>query len=69
MREEGWRVNHKQIERLWRQEWLEVPKKQRKRLWLADGSCGRLHLAVASDGPLRGLAPLIASPCPSRQCC
>ena len=44
---EGWRVNHKRVERLWRQEGLKVPQKQpkRKRLWLADGSCVRLRPA------------------------
>ena len=33
---EGWRVNHKRVERIWREEGLKVPKKQpkRKRLWL-----------------------------------
>ncbi len=25
---EGWRVNHKRVERIWRQEGLKVPKKQ-----------------------------------------
>jgi putative transposase len=41
---EGWRVNHKRVERLWRQEGLKVPSKQPKRgrLWLNDGSCLRL---------------------------
>ncbi len=40
---EGWRVNHKRVERIWRQEGLRVPKKQPKRgrLWLNDGSCVR----------------------------
>ena len=40
---EGWRVNHKRVERIWRQEGLKVPKKQPKRgrLWLTDGSCVR----------------------------
>ena len=40
---EGWRANHKRVERIWREEGLKVPKKQpkRKRLWLADGSCVR----------------------------
>jgi transposase InsO family protein len=43
--DEGWKVNHKRIERLWKQEGLKVPKKQpkRKRLWLNDGSCIRLR--------------------------
>ena len=43
--EYGWRVNHKRVERIWRQEGLKVPKKQprRGRLWLNDGSCIRLR--------------------------
>ena len=47
LREEGWRVNHKRIERLWRQEGLKLPQKQpkRRRLWLNDGSCVRLRPA------------------------
>lgn len=42
---EGWHVNHKRVERLWRQEGLKVPQKQPKRgrLWLNDGSCIRLR--------------------------
>jgi transposase InsO family protein len=45
LRQEGWLVNHKRVERLWRQEGLKVPKKQpkRRRLWLNDGSCIRLR--------------------------
>jgi hypothetical protein len=27
---EGWQVNHKLVERIWRQEGLKVPKKQPK---------------------------------------
>ncbi len=44
---EGWQVNHKRVERLWRQEGLKVPQKQpkRRRLWLNDGSCVRLRSA------------------------
>jgi putative transposase len=42
---EGWHVNHKRVERIWRQEGLKVPQKQpkRKRLWFNDGSCIRLR--------------------------
>jgi putative transposase len=42
---EGWQVNHKRVERIWRQEGLKVPQKQpkRRRLWLSDGSCVRLR--------------------------
>jgi transposase InsO family protein len=38
-------VNHKRVERIWRKEGLEVPRKQpkRRRLWLNDGSCIRLR--------------------------
>jgi putative transposase len=45
LRLEGWRVNHKRVERIWRQEGLKVPSKQPKRgrLWLTDGSCIRLR--------------------------
>jgi putative transposase len=45
LRNEGWRVNHKRVERLWRQEALKVPRRQpkRRRLWLNNGSCIRLR--------------------------
>ena len=45
LRKDGWRVNHKRVERIWRQEGLKVPQKQPKRgrLWLNDGSCIRLR--------------------------
>jgi putative transposase len=42
---EGWVVNHKRVERIWRREGLKVPQRQPKRgrLWLNDGSCVRLR--------------------------
>lgn len=42
---ESWTVNHKRVERIWRQEGLKVPQRQPKgrRLWLNDGSCVRLR--------------------------
>ena len=45
LRQEGWEVNHKRVERIWRREALKVPQKQpkRARLWLNDGSCIRLR--------------------------
>jgi len=45
LRADGWQVNHKRVERIWRQEGLKVPRKQPKRgrLWLNDGSCIRLR--------------------------
>jgi putative transposase len=45
LRAEGWHVNHKRVERIWRAEGLKVPPRQPKRgrLWLNDGSCIRLR--------------------------
>ena len=45
LRNDGWQVNHKRVERIWRQEGLKVPQRQpkRRRLWLNDGSCIRLR--------------------------
>ncbi len=42
---EGWKVNHKRVERIWRSEGLKVPQRQpkRRRLWFNDGSCIRLR--------------------------
>jgi transposase InsO family protein len=31
LRIEGWQVNHKRVERIWRQEGLKVPRRQPKR--------------------------------------
>ncbi len=45
LQNQGWLVNHKRVERIWRQEGLKVPQKQPKRgrLWLKDGSIVRLR--------------------------
>jgi transposase InsO family protein len=45
LRSQGWRCNHKRVERIWRREGLKVPARQPKRgrLWLNDGSCVRLR--------------------------
>ena len=45
LRDRGWDVNHKRVEKVWRREALKVPSKQpkRARLWLNDGSCVRLR--------------------------
>jgi len=65
LKNEGWQVNHKRVERIWRREGLKVPQRQAKRgrLWLNDGSCVRLRparkdhvwsydlmMAMAADG-------------------
>ncbi len=45
LREAGWLVDDKRVERIWRREGLKVPPRQPKRgrPWLADGSCVRLR--------------------------
>ena len=45
LRQAGWCVNDKRVERIWRREGLKVPYKQpkRSRLWFNDGSCVRLR--------------------------
>jgi len=45
LRDAGWAVNRKRVERIWRRDGLKVPQRQPKRgrLWLADGSCVRLR--------------------------
>jgi putative transposase len=43
LRQEGWAVNRKRIHRLWRQEGLKVPQKQRK----------ERHLGHSANGILR----------------
>ena len=45
LRLDGWPVNHKRVERIWRREGLKVPRRQPKRgrIWLNDGSVIRLR--------------------------
>jgi len=42
---ESWMVNHKRVERIWREQGLKVAGRQKKRhrLWLNDSSCIRLR--------------------------
>ena len=51
LRADGWPVNHKRVERIWRREGLKVPKKQPKRgrLWINDGSCIRRRAESQND--------------------
>ena len=43
LNQEGWKVNHKRVFRIWREEGLKVPAKQPKkaRLWFGNGDCVR----------------------------
>lgn len=45
LRSGGILINHKRVERIWREQGLKVPRKQpkKRRLWLNDGSCIRLR--------------------------
>jgi putative transposase len=47
---EGISINHKRVERIWREQGLKVPYKQpkKRRLWLNDGSCVRLRPEYAN---------------------
>jgi hypothetical protein len=47
LKREGFQINHKRVERIWRKKGLKVPQKQpkRKRLWFNDESCIRLDLS------------------------
>lgn len=51
LRDAGWTVNRKRVERIWRREGLKVPKRQPKRgrLWLNDGSCIRLRPGISGS--------------------
>ena len=53
LRADGWPVNHKRVERIWRQEGLKVPARQPKRgrLWFNDGSCIRLRPQYRNQVP------------------
>jgi putative transposase len=44
LRIEGWKVNHKKVERIWREEGLQLPQrhKKRRRLYHKDSSINRL---------------------------
>ena len=45
LRNQGILINHKRVERIWREEGLKLPEKQikRRRLFLSDGNCVRLR--------------------------
>ena len=51
LRERGWQVNHKRVERLWREEGMQVPKKQCKRR--RSSVCGGSQNSCVQKRPLR----------------
>ena len=54
MRVEGWSVNHKKIERLWRDKGLQLPRRHKKRRWLyhKDSSIGCARKIPITSGAL-----------------
>jgi len=46
LREEGWRINRKRVQRLWREEGLRVPSRRRKRQRLGDSTVPARRLAA-----------------------
>ena len=50
LRIEGWRINHKKVERLWREEGLKLPErhKKRRRLYHRDSSVIRMRAIHAN---------------------
>ena len=59
LRADGWLVNHKRVERIWRQEGLKVPARQPKRgrLWFNVDGCG------FTTAPASAYDPSIATMC------
>ncbi len=55
LRQEGWRVNHKRVERIWRREGLKVPKKQPK--FIEPGSPWENGYIESFNGKLRDELP------------
>jgi len=49
LRREGWQVNRKRVQRVWREEGLRVPVRRRKRPPAGDGPAGRDVAAGAPD--------------------
>ena len=58
LRIEGWRVNHKKVERLWREEGLQLPQrhKKRRRLYHKDSSIIRLRPTRVFRIPCHGVS-------------
>src|SRR5262249_15230630 len=63
LRQAGWTINDKRVERIWQREGLKVPHKQSKRgrLWLADGfeSPGIIEFVPLAATTIVGGASLI----------
>ena len=50
LRREGWKVNDKRVQRLWREEGLRVPRRQHKRRRLGDSAQGSQMLKAERSG-------------------
>ena len=50
LREEGWQVNRKRVQRLWREEGLRVPQRRRKRRRLGESTVPAKRLRAERPG-------------------
>jgi putative transposase len=50
--EEGWSVNRKRVQRVWREEGLRVPRRPRRRPRAGDGAGGQAKLRASSPGEI-----------------
>jgi transposase InsO family protein len=50
LREEGWEINRKRVQRLWREEGLRVPQRTRKRRRLGESTAGEDRLRAERPG-------------------
>ncbi len=57
----GWRANHKKVERLWRDEGLQLPQrhKKRKRLYHKDTSIIRLRQPIRTMSGVSQVTPMV----------
>ena len=55
LREEGWEVNRKRVQRLWREEGLRVPVRRRKRRRLGDSTVPAKRLRAERPEPRVGI--------------
>jgi putative transposase len=51
LRQDGWSVNRKRVQRLWREEGLRVPQRKRKRRRLGDSTAGTAARRLRAEHP------------------
>jgi len=62
--DEGWQVNRKRVQRVWREEGLRVPRRVRKRPPVGDGPCRTaVWVEVSTRGQGSSALPILDSGC------